>query len=198
LIFLTPFYFEMTVDPEIEAIKKCFDTLSPLDPTSQRRVVFWLIGKLRMESLVSSDNLQQLENGFADGSNSLGDYTLSPEAVLMEVEAGHQGPSLRQFDTLAAMLEATKPRKIWERVLVTSAWLQLHDGQRTLTANRINKELKTLEKGITNITQNIRPLVSRGLFDQLKADQRGRSRPVFRVSRDGLRYVRNLLRQQTV
>ena len=124
------------VDREFTAMQTVFGALEPLDGDSRQRVVEYIVARLGIAAV----------RGAPSGSPA-GDEKKGGQP---EQEEG--SPPERRFATLAELHDATDPQSDKDRVLVTAYWLQVCEGTDSFLGYSVNKALKDLGHGVSNVT----------------------------------------------
>ena len=134
---------EAGADTEFAAIQSVFRALEPLDPRSRERVFEYIAARLGISAVRR-----------ARSSSSAGDEENGGEPILEEDLAPEP-----EFATLADLHDAAGPGLDKDRVLVAAYWLQVCKGEENFVGYSVNKALKDLGHGVSNVT---------GAFDALR------------------------------
>ena len=137
---------EVGTDKEFAAMQSVYSTLQGLDEASRRRVLDYIAARLGISATraASASPLAGAEEG--------GEERIPHEGATTEP----------RFATLAELHDATNPQSDKERVLVTAYWLQVCEGAESFVSYPVNKALKDLGHGVSNVT---------GAFDGLRAQK---------------------------
>lgn len=114
------------------------------------------------------------------------------------IDAIGEDDSPPEFNTLAELFNATKPRDEAEKALVGSYWMQVVQGQSPITGFAVNKEVRHLGHKI-NIARGMSALQERdpALAIQLrKAGTSKQARKTYKVTDEGVAAVRTAIRQK--
>ena len=182
---------QMTEDLEFEAIQQVYRVLSALDPEAQQRVVNYVCSRLGLgvPSTVSSissglgepDEHREHDRGAAEDAGASGD------------EMDNQG-----FPHLAELFDATHPQTEAEKALVAAYWLQVCGEAESVEGFRVNKELKHLGQGLSNVTRAIDVLKTQkpALMMQLrKSGKSKQARKTYKVTHAGQTAVREMMNE---
>lgn len=167
-------------DPEIDAMSAVATALADLEQDAQGRVLRWAADRYGVVATLPSS------------SRSGGPGMVEPaEEVEETVE---QAPVCEHF---AELFARAQPKTEPDKALVAAYWLQDIQGQTTWQSAALQKELKNLGHAIGNITDalssNIRKRPQRVIQLQKKGSAR-QGRKTYKVTHEGLAYVRGMLR----
>ena len=107
--------------------------------------------------------------------------------------SGKQGR--HEFSDVASIYDAANPRSDAEKVLVIGYWKQVVESDSDLDAQQINKELKQLGHGVSNITTAFRSLIQRTPRLALQVRKSGSTRQArkrYRLTTEGIRRVEEM------
>lgn len=127
---------EVAPDVEFAAMKSVLEALEPLEANSRQRVLEYIAARLEICPVCDAR------------SSSLGGGEKDRE----QPELRESSTSQRDFATLAELHDAANPQSNKERVLVTAYWLQIIEGGENFVSYSVNKALKDLGHGVSNIT----------------------------------------------
>ena len=170
---------ENLVDPsrELDAMRNIADALAKLDDSARRRVLHWANDAFGSRASVS----------FMHGERGLDSIT----------SAG--GSDLKvKYPTLADFFDAAAPSQDADKALVVGYWFQVIEGASDLDGFSLNKELKHLGHGISNITSALDTLISRKPALVLQTKKSGTSkqaRKKYRLTLEGQRSVERMINQ---
>lgn len=134
---------------ELEILAEIDKLLSKLDKEAQNRTMLWLSEKHSV-NIISEGILEKLIYGIgalSHNGNSVINL-LTPK-------------TLEGFKSVAHLLDCINAKNSASKVLIVAVFLQEKMQLESLTGRDINKELKQLGIGISNITQAIGSLVDR-------------------------------------
>ena len=161
-------------DPEIRAISEVTKALGDLTDEQRRNVLLYVnaryggqLPRLRAQSPSSAD---------AD------DASLSAE----------------EYANLGDLFDATDPQTEADRVLVVAWWLQVVKGADSFEAFLVSKELKHLGHPVSNITRAFDSLIKQTPRLVLQVGKTGKAKQArkrYKVTREGIRRVRVMLKQ---
>jgi hypothetical protein len=161
----------LPVDPELDAINLIVNALSPLDDDSRTRVLEYVKSRLGVKTAL----LKTKED----------DPAIGPMAA-------QSGSGSVVFSDLAELYEAARPNKDADKALVAAYWTQVFEGQESFDSQSINKGLKHLGVGVTNITGALSRLIEQkpSLILQLKKNGKSKqARKLFKVTEAGKKAV---------
>lgn len=101
-----------------------------------------------------------------------------------------------EFETLADLFSAANPTTESEKALVIAYWFQVHEKQAEWTGFTINKELKHLGHGVSNITVALDTLISQKPQLALQTKKSGKAkqaRKLYKLTAEGLKRVRQMV-----
>jgi hypothetical protein len=142
----------MELDPELDAMSKVQSALESLDDDAKQRVLSWVVGRL------------QLSKTTPPSSGAKGDDKIK------------EGQSPKDFGIVADAFGAAAPTTDADKALVVAAYIQQTSDTETLTAQQINKELRHLGHGVSNITSAISSLIKHKPQLMLQTRKSGKSR----------------------
>lgn len=167
-------------DREFAAMQSVYEALTPLNPESRQRVYEYIGARLGIVAVRR-----------APSSSAMVD-----EEVGKETDHEERSASEREFETLAELHDATNPLLDKDRVLVTAYWLQICEGEENFGAYSVNKALKELGHGVSNITSAFDALrrPKPALILQLKKAGKSRqARKTYKVTEAGIAAVRTMI-----
>lgn len=162
---------------QLEAMKTIADALTPLGVEARRHVIDWAA-----------------KNFISATSNRLRG---APEPG-MPVSATSESPanSMRHFSNIAELYAAANPQSESEKVAVVSYWFQINESAPDLDSQRINKELKHLGHGVSNVTAAFSSLMSRKpqlVIQTRKSGTSQQARKRYMLTNEGKKFVEALL-----
>ena len=123
---------------ELDATRKVYETLKPLSPDAQERVLHHISGLLKM----------------GGGTRRQDEMNEVQEAADIEREE-KEAP---KFSTFADLFDAAEPKTQAQRALVAGYWLQVCQESESFDGFSANKVLKQLGHGLDNVTIAINAL----------------------------------------
>src|SRR5260370_25959998 len=123
-----------SLDPEVSAMSNIAGVLSELDPQARQRVVRWVIDR------------------------SASDEVRRPRFQRQQMAEGP--PKEATASDVSTFFHTANPTTDAERALVVGYWLQVHQDNDELEAQRVNSELKNLGFPVGNITRAFNQLTS--------------------------------------
>jgi len=158
-------------DPEIKAMSEVAAALAPLEQDAVRRVLRWAIERY------------QTRPG-------------SPAPEDSEAPGATAAP--RTFLSFPDLFDAANPASGLDKVLVVAYWFQVVQGQEDLDAFLLHKELRQLGHPSTNITRDLDSLTNRTpryVMQVRKAGSTKQARKRYRLTREGIRAVEQMLKE---
>jgi hypothetical protein len=166
-------------DPEIAAMSAVATALESLKEDQQHRVVRWAAERFGV-TLRKGNEARVGGGGSADEE-------------LTEEEITAEDPEFADFGDLFA---AADPKSNEDKALVAAYWRQAYDGEEKWKATDLQKNLRDLGHAIPNITDaltsNIRKRPQR-IIQLKKSGSARQARKTYKVTRDGLLYVQDML-----
>jgi hypothetical protein len=162
---------------ELEAMRTIADALSKLDEPAVRRVLLWANDAFRVKAGTSLIHPER------------GHENLLP-AVASDLKVKHP--------TLADFFAAVSPTQEADKALVVGYWFQIIEGVPDLDGFTLNKELKHLGHGISNITSALDTLMSRKpalVIQTKKSGTSKQARKKYRLTLEGQRSVERMVNQ---
>lgn len=174
----------MNLDPEIKAMSTCYEELKDLDNEAKKRVIHWLVKKLELKSVESFSEKETAGKQVADKSRDTGG---SP---------GNGNGEIADFETVADIFGAANPKTDADKTLVVATYLQVKSNLADMPSNIVQKELKHLGHGVTNITRSFELLeeAKPKLVIQTRKDGKSKqARKKYKVTNEGINAVKALL-----
>ncbi len=172
---------EASLDAEVAAIQAVVEALSPLETDSRQRVLEYVAARFGSTVQRARSDSQQ-DAATRDEDESLEGRRKSAE-----------GPS---FETLAELFDAARPRSNPDKALVAAYWVQVCRGSESFASASINKELKNLGHGLSNVTDAINGLKKRKPAPVVQLKKSGKSRQartIHKVTDTGIRTVEKMI-----
>lgn len=171
---------EVQIDParELDAMKTIAEALTKLDEPAVRRVLHWANDAFRAKTVGSV------------GYGERGPETVAP-AVGSDLKA--------KYPTLADFFTAVSPAQDADKALVVGYWFQIIQGSSDLDGFTLNKELKHLGHGISNITSALDTLMGRKPVLVVQTKKSGTSkqaRKKYKLTLEGQRSVERMINQE--
>lgn len=127
-------------DIEFVAMQAVYRALEPLDDDARSRVIEYIIARLE---IVAPTSLRA-RTAELNGANEV-------DEVVLEAEEARAS----KFGSLAELYDAAQPKSNAHKALVAGYWIQVCQGSENFDGFSVNKELKNLGHGISNITNAI-------------------------------------------
>jgi hypothetical protein len=160
---------------EIAVLSQVTNAMAELDDAAARRIISWLSDKYRVTASSSSRHATEAgAEATARAQDGLGD--------------------------LAATVAAAQPRTERERALVAAYWFQRVNGDPDFDGQAINRELKNLGSGVSNITKALSYLIDQRpqlVIQVRKAGTSQQARKKYRLTTAGFETVERMLRGDT-
>ncbi len=172
---------ENIMDTEFAAIRTIVETLDPLEPDSRQRVFEYVTAHLKISTSAAAPHDSALERVKKDENDREPDMDSTPRTT---------------FDTFAELFDAAQPTSNANRALVSGYWIQVCDGADRFGGQLVNKALKDLGYGISNITAAIDILKQKkpALVLQLKkAGKSQQARKTYKVTEAGIKAVEAMI-----
>jgi len=117
----------------------------------------------------------------------------------MERRRRRRQPEVPGFADLADLVDAAKPATGLDRILVGAYWFQVAQQHDDFDSQTLNTELKHMGYPSGNITRDLDSLINRVPKLVIQTRKEGTSKQArkrFRLTREGVRAVENMLRGQ--
>lgn len=115
-----------------------------------------------------------------------------PKAVPVEIG----GVSFGRFDSIEELFLVSDVKKVSQRILLAAAYIQEKGNLKEVSSLDINKELKKLGYGVTNITTLINGLTKRKLMDVTKKEgSTKQARRKFKVTPEGFKVAKQFVKE---
>jgi hypothetical protein len=155
-------------DPELDAMSRIADVLTPLERGARERVLTWAAQRFEVE-------------GRAQVTTLPGRQRPSPDS---------------RFDDVADLFDAVDPRTEDEKVLTVGYWFQAVQGADSVEGAQINTALKALGHGVSNVTRSFDRLMARHPRLAMQLQKSGRSkqaRKKYKLTLEGIRRVERMI-----
>lgn len=175
---------EAAPDPEFAAMQTAFEALEPLEPASRQRVLEYVAARLEI-STGRDGSLGPMAGDMQEG-------TTGEDSRLGEVVP--KNPA--RFGTFAELFDAAQPKTNGEKALVGGYWVQVCNGADSFYGLSINKSLKDLGRGLSNVTHALNALKGRkpALVLQLrKSGKSQQARKTYKVTAAGIEAVETMI-----
>lgn len=168
---------------ELKAMSEIVTALAPLPDEMRQRILRWTNEKYGVQ-ITPVRRATGAGAGTALGDS--GDDTVEDELAATEPE----------FIDFGDLFAAADPRSNEDKALVAAYWRQVHENEEKWQASALQKDLRNLGHAIPNITDaltsNIRKRPQRVIQVQ-KAGSSKQARKTYKVTREGLLYVKAML-----
>jgi hypothetical protein len=174
---------ESVFDPEIAAIGKINEILSPLEPQMRHRVLRWAADKFGfISSAVDKPGL------------SGGRKVATDPADLLDNTDSESG----SFSDIASLFDSASPTTQSDKALVAGYWLQVASPDKSPDWDGFsaNKELRHLGHGMDNITKALGGLINqtpRLAIQTRKAGTTRQAKKKYKLTAEGIKRVRQML-----
>lgn len=164
---------------EINAMKSVAEALTLLDEAACGRVLRWASDRFGAKIPV----LQQ-----------------SPASEVEEdiSQAGDKPKQTEEqtYSDIADLYAASHPSNDPEKALIVGYWFQIIEGQGDFDSQRINKELKHLGHGVSNITSAMSSLIGRKpalVMQTKKSGNSQQARKKYKLTHEGIKRVKEMI-----
>ncbi len=167
-------------DPEIDAMSAVASSLGDLEPEARERVLRWAAARYQVAMPVGR------------GPGAIGGVPASGD--VLEDANGAEVPTYQHF---AELFAKAQPKSDADKALVAGYWLQAIQGQGTWQSAALQKELKNLGHAVSNITTAMTSNIStkpQRIIQLQKSGNSKQARKTYKVTHEGLEYVKSLLR----
>ncbi|AZO04334.1 hypothetical protein [Mesorhizobium sp. M2A.F.Ca.ET.043.02.1.1] len=167
-------------DPEFQAMQSVFAALNPLDEDARTRVLQYVASRLGLKSSMRTMASDHRTLDPADDEQGSGGST--SEAL--------------KFETFAELYDAAQPKSQPDKALVGGYWLQICQGAESFDGFSVNRDLKNLGHGVTNITSALDALKGQkpALALQLKKSGKSRqARKTYKITAAGIKSVEGMI-----
>lgn len=167
-----------SIDPmaEIEAMKNVSSALNQLDEAARSRVLRWAFDIFNVNI-----NVQRTSKTQASIENDT------------QNEADNHQDS---YDDIADLYSRSNASNDPEKALIVGYWVQVIEKQQDFDSQRINKELKHLGHGVTNITSALSSLIGRKpalVIQTRKSGNSQQARKKYKLTHEGIKRVKEML-----
>ncbi|MBI3376341.1 MAG: hypothetical protein HY017_31880 [Betaproteobacteria bacterium] len=167
---------------ELTAMKAVAEALSKLDDSAVRRVLRWA------------------NDAFSPKSSSGGE---APKGEAVDPPTNGAPPATGrevrpQFETLADFYAAVDPQQDSDKALAVGYWIQVCEAEGDFDGFNVNKKLKDLGYGVSNITSAFNGLINRRpqlVIQTKKSGTSKQARKKYRLTTEGQRAVEQMLQQ---
>jgi hypothetical protein len=167
---------------ELAAMKAVAEALSKLDDSAVRRVLRWANDAFSPKGS-SSAEASRVEQAPVQ-TNGV------PPATGREVRP--------QFETLADFYSAADPQQDADKALVAGYWIQVCEAEGDFDGFNVNKKLKDLGYGVSNITTAFNGLINRRpqlVIQTKKSGTSKQARKLYRLTTEGQRAVERMVQR---
>jgi hypothetical protein len=216
----------MQLDPEVNAMNEVLEVFKYLRQDERIRIIDWikarfnLTGELpKVETFAAvkpapTETIEEADE--SDESAPVTDYSGNkemeesmddeaeevfvpqkrrpgrPKAVPVESSEVNFG----QFDSIEELFLVSDVKKVSQRILLAAAYIQEKGNLTEVSSLDINKELKKLGYGVTNITTLINGLTKRRLMDVTKKEgSTKQARRKFKVTPEGFKVAKLFVKE---
>lgn len=174
-------------DREIDAMSAVSKALAPLDDAQRSRVVWWAADRFGVS--VSKDRPSKAR--VRDGADGDDEEEVEESARDHNAKTGANG-----WEHFAELYDATDPTTDAQRVLVAAYWFHYVEGTQPFFSIPLNKLLKDLGHGVTDVPRATSALTEQkpALLLQLKKSGKSRqARKTFKVTDAGRKAVEQMI-----
>lgn len=186
----------MAQDAEIIAMNQVFESFSRLDNGQRKRIVDWVIARF---ALTEDDKFMPPVNKGAVGDVQAAD---GPSTVV-KFDAQSAGPvgfpgrkEVKDYDTVLDLFSDAHVKKVSEKILLMTAYLQERLNFTEISSYDINSRLKRIKQGVANVTSSINGILKKDPPLMEVTEKKGgtkQGRRKFRLTQRGLDFVKDML-----
>lgn len=167
----------VSVNPieELDAMRKIAEAISNLSEPAMRRVLHWAADVHLSKGASSAKAMERTSEPSGGG-------------ISQDLKA--------RFSSLADFFSTAAPAQDADKALVVGYWFQVGDGAVELEGFALNKELKNLGHGISNITSALDTLMSRKpalVIQTKKSGTSKQARKKYKLTLEGIRAVERMI-----
>lgn len=180
-------------DPELDALQTIARLFEPLDESTRRRVVFWLRDRYVGPSVAMPPRVEYARSATASAPAQVAQDKMPTS------DAGPIGRLSRKFSALPDLFYAASPKTDADKALVVAAWIQETSDEESLEGFKVNRELKHLGHGVSNITRCFDLLMEKQPAEIIQLRKSGSSqqaRKTYKVTEAGIRRVAEMINTQ--
>lgn len=172
------------MDPlvELEAMKSLAEALTPLSQDARGRALRWAADHFAVEVTIGESS----DKGEGQGAKT-------------NKDDGESHADNTQFEDIADLYTAATTNNEPEKALIVGYWFQEIKGQMDFEAAKVNKELKHLGHGASNITTALSSLISRKpalVMQTKKSGHSQQARKKYKLTHAGILAVKKMLAAQ--
>lgn len=164
------------LDPETRAIGEIATVVNGLEEDQRGRVIRYIVDRFKISGAPSAPK--------------------RPDTGGPATAQGDQ----RSFEDFATLFDACGPNTDSLRALVGAYWVQVCQGNQGFDGQSVNKELKHLGHGISNITSALNPLIAQKPAYVLQLRKSGtakQARKLYKVTEAGIKKVKTMIAGET-
>lgn len=174
-------------DDEFSAMQTVYSALASLEQDAQRRVLDYVCSRLGVTT-------QPVKPPARGGATPPGDDVVDDDNEIEDQNGEAEAPE--EFNHLADLFDRTDPHTEADKALVAAYWLQVCRQSDSVEGFGINKELKHLGQGLSNVTRAVDVLRKQkpALMMQLRKSGRSQqARKTYKVTHAGEKAVREMM-----
>ena len=163
---------------ELTAMTEIAKALQPLDSDAVRRVLIWAGDRFNANASLGAPALE--------GDNSTN-----------EASSNQNSDNQDDFEDVADLFAAANPRNDPQKALLVAYWFQKLNGQPDFESATVNKELKHLGHGVSNITAALSSLMTRKpqlVIQTKKSGSSQQARKRYKLTNEGVKQVERMIR----
>jgi len=160
---------------ELTAMTEIAKALQPLDSDAVRRVLMWAADRFNATVAINTPEV-------------------AVESNTGSVENNENNTS---FEDVADIFAAASPLNDPQKALLVAFWFQNINGQADFESATVNKELKHLGHGVSNITAALSSLMSRKpqlVIQTKKSGSSQQARKRYKLTNEGIKQVERMIR----
>ena len=163
---------------ELTAMTEIVKALQHLDSDAVRRILVWAADRF-------------------NAAIPLDESDITVKSDVEDVGDSQNGEKHNEFEDVADIFAVTNPRNDPEKALLVAFWFQKVNGQTDFDSATVNKELKHLGHGVSNITAALSSLMSRKpqlVIQTKKSGSSQQARKRYKLTNEGLKQVERMIK----
>jgi hypothetical protein len=166
------------IDAEFVAMQAVYSALKPLNPQIRGRVINSVVSLLDVSS------------------KAITPPTANTGEVAEEAAIEQEQESAPKYETFADLYDASTPTSTPQKALLAGYWLQVCQEAQSFDGHSVNKELKNLGHGLSNVTNAVEALKTQkpALALQLaKSGKTQQARKTYKITVAGIKAVEAMI-----
>ena len=184
---------------ELDAMRAIYDALDGLDEEQRSRALRWAADLFKINLVGTPAVLQggaTLPDDVRPPHSDVADSDSTYGTVGTEGDSSSNGSAVVQFEHFAELYDACAPKDDTDRAIVAAYWVQIVPGKSQFTGHEVNKELRNLGHGITNVSAPLGRCINKkpALVLQIrKAGKAKQARKTYKLTREGIKAVQAMM-----